>query len=90
MLAMVAKAAARSRCAGGAASTTAAVAVPVKMPADNPDSRRATSSSGTSSANRKTTALATANTAPAKSTGRRPSASDQLPKANSATSTPPA
>ena len=47
MLATVATAAARSRQLGGAASMTAAVAVPVKMPADSPDSTRPTSSSGT-------------------------------------------
>ena len=51
---------------------TAAVAVPVKTPADSPDSTRPTSSSGTESATRNTTALTSANTIPASSTGRRP------------------
>ena len=87
-LAIVAATAARSRCAGGTASTTAAVAVPVKMPADKPESRRPISSSGMSSANRNTTALTSANAAPASSTGRRPIASDQRPNTSSALSTP--
>ena len=69
---------------------TAAVAVPVKTPADSPDSTRPTSSIGTESATRKTAALASANTTPASSTGRRPMASDQRPKASSANSTAPA
>ena len=75
---------------GGAASITAAVAVPVKIPADNPESTRPTSRSGTESATRKVTALPRAKTAPATSIGRRPTASDQRPKANSANNTPPA
>lgn len=50
MLATVAPAAACSRRSSGTDSTTAAVAVPVKMPADNPDSSRPTSSNGTLSA----------------------------------------
>ena len=61
MLATVATAAARVRQLGGAASMTAAVAVPVKMPADSPDSTRPTSSIGTESATRNTAALASAN-----------------------------
>ncbi len=56
-LAAVATAAARFCHVAGAASMTAAVAVPVKMPADNPDSTRPTSSSVTESAIRNTTAL---------------------------------
>ena len=67
---------------------TAAVAVPVKMPADSPDSTRPTSSSGTESAARNTAALASAKKVPASSTGRRPMASDHRPKASSANSTP--
>ncbi|SHW35061.1 Uncharacterised protein [Mycobacteroides abscessus subsp. abscessus] len=88
MLAIVAPAAACSRRFSGTDSTTAAVAVPVKMPADSPESSRPTSSSGTLSALRKTTALAMAATAPAISTGRRPTASDQRPNSSSAASTP--
>ena len=89
-LATVATAAARFRQCGGAASMTAAVAVPVKMPADSPDNTRPTSSVGTESAARNTTALARANAVPASSIGRRPIASDQRPNASSANSTPPA
>ncbi len=89
-LAMVATAAAFVRQAGGAASMTAAVAVPVKTPADNPDSTRPTSSIGTESASRNTTALASANTTPASKSGRLPMASDQRPNTRSAKSTPPA
>jgi hypothetical protein len=44
MLAIVATAGARVRQLGGAASITAAVAVPVNSPADNPDSTRPTNS----------------------------------------------
>ncbi len=66
---------------GGATdSTTAAVAVPVKMPADRPDSSRPISSSGTLSANRNTVALASAKPSPASNIGRRPIASDQPPE----------
>ena len=90
MLATVATAAALVRHFSGAASMTAAVAVPVKMPADSPDKTRPTNSIGTESATRNTAALASANTTPASSTGRRPIASDHRPNANSANSTPPA
>lgn len=90
MLATVATAGARPRQAGGAASTTAAVAVPVNSPADRPESTRPASSTGTESANRNTTALAIANTTPASSTGRRPTVSDHRPNASNPTSTPPA
>ena len=67
---------------------TAAVAVPVKMPADSPDKTRPTSSSGTESAAKNTAALASANKVPANSSGRRPMASDHRPKARRANSTP--
>src|SRR5689334_17735935 len=89
-LAMVATAAALVRQDDGAASITAAVPVPAKMPADNPDSARPTNSSGTELAMRNTTALASAATTPTSSMGLRPTASDQLPKTTSVTSTPPA
>ena len=69
---------------------TAAVAVPVNRPADSPDSNRPASSTGTESAARNTTALPSAHSVPASSTGRRPMASDQLPKTTNANSTPPA
>ncbi len=90
MLASVAATAARSRSAGGAASTTAAVAVPVKTPAERPDSSRPIRSSGTLSAIRKITALASANRVPPSNTGRLPMASDQRPNTSSAASTPTA
>ncbi len=90
MLATVATAAARPRHFGGAASMTAAVAVPVNKPADRPDSTRPTSISCTESAVRNTAALASAATSPAASIGRLPTASDQRPNASSANSTPPA
>lgn len=90
MLATVATAAARVFQACGAASMTAAVAVPVKSPADKPDSTRPISSSGTESASRNTTALASAAATPANSMGRLPTASDQRPNTSSANSTPPA
>lgn len=90
MLATVATAAARERQLGGAASMAAAVPVPVKTPADRPDSTRPTSSTATESATRNTSAPAIANPTPANSMGRRPTASDHRPKAISATSTPPA
>ena len=89
-VATVAIAAARVRHDSGAASMTAAVAVPVKTPADSPDKTRATSNRDTESATGKPLALASANTTPASSTGRLPIASDHLPNASSANSTPPA
>jgi hypothetical protein len=57
-------------------SMTAAVAVPVKMPADMPESSRPISSCPTPPANRKTIALASAKAVAANSIGRRPVASD--------------
>lgn len=90
MLATVATAAALVFHAAGAASMTAAVAVPVKRPADRPDSSRPISSTGTESALRNTAALARAAATPASSMGRRPTASDQRPNTSSANSTPPA
>lgn len=90
ILAMVATAGARVCQRGGADSMIAAVAVPVNNPADSPDSTRPTNSWATVSALRNTTALARAHSVPASSTGRRPMASDQLPKTSSAMSTPPA
>jgi len=90
MLATVATAAALVRQFSGAASMTAAVAVPVKMPADSPDKTRPTNNIDTEWATRNTAALATANTTPASNTGRRPIASDHRPNANNANSTPPA
>ncbi len=88
MLAMVATAGARLCQVDGAASMTAAVAVPVNRPADSPDSTRPTSSCATVSAVRKTSALTRAHAVPANSTGRRPIASDQLPKSSSDANTP--
>src|SRR5262245_58386732 len=90
MLATVATAAALVRQFSGAASMTAAVAVPVKMPADNPDKTRPTNNTGTESATRNTPALATANTTPDSRTGRLPIASDHRPTSSSANSTPAA
>src|SRR5690242_17088732 len=90
MVAIVATVAARECQRGGAASMMAAVAVPVNRPADNPDSTRPTSSCGTESAIRNTTALASAATTPASSTGRLPTASDHRPNTSSANSMPPA
>jgi len=90
MLATVATAAALFRHDCGADSITAAVAVPVKMPADRPDNNRPISSWGTVAALRNITALASAHTAPARSMGRRPTVSLQRPKTSSANSTPTA
>ncbi len=90
MLETVATEAARVCQRGGAASMTAAVAVPANRPAENPDSTRPTSRTATESANRNTTPLATANATPANSTGRRPMASDHRPNTTSVNSTPPA
>ena len=90
MLATVATAAALLRHDSGAASITAAVAVPVKMPADNPDRNRPISSSGIEWAIRNTAALVSAHTAPASSIGRRPTTSLQRPNTSRANSTPTA
>ena len=90
MLAAVATGAARSRHRGGAASITAAVAAPAKIPADRPDSNRPSSSTHTGPATRNTTLLASAQPSPASSSGRRPRVSDHCPKASSAASTPAA
>jgi len=68
---------------------TAAVAVPVATPADNPDSTRPSSRSPTPVATRNTAALLTANTVASNNIGRRPTASDQRPNASSETNTPP-
>ena len=61
---MIASMPIRERQCSGAASITAAVAVPVKTPADSPLSTRATSSSGTESAARNTQALISAAATP--------------------------
>ena len=90
MFAAVANRAARERQAAGAASTTAVVAVPTKMPADRPDRTRPTSRVPVFSAIRKTTSLVMAAARPASRSGRRPSVSDQRPNASSAAKTPKA
>jgi hypothetical protein len=89
MFATVATAAARPRQLSGAASMTAAVAVPVAAPADNPDSTRPSSRSSTPVATRNTDALVNAKTIASNNIGRRPTASDQRPNASSAANTPP-
>ena len=75
---------------GGAASMTAAVAVPVKMPADSPDSTRPISSSRHRVGDQEHHGADQREPAPASSTGRRPTASDHRPNTSSATSTPTA
>src|SRR4051812_8680934 len=90
MLAAVAVADARDLHDSGAASTTAAVAAPAKIPADTPDRSRPASSIHTGPASRNTALLTRANTSPASSIGRRPSRSDHRPVSSRATSTPAA
>jgi hypothetical protein len=90
MLATVAIAVARPRHPGGAASMTAAVAVPVATPADKPDRSRPTSRSSTPVAVKNTNALPSAKTIARYNIGRRPTASDQRPNPSSAANTPPA
>jgi hypothetical protein len=67
-----------------------AVAVPVKMPADNPERTRPTSSSGSPLAVRKHTALSAESTSPGSNTRRRPIWSDSLPNSTSDAITPAA
>ena len=74
-----------------ARSTSAAVAVPVKIPAEIPDSTRPVkSSSRWSCVTRKTTALSMEATSPGNSARRRPISSDTRPKSSRAASTPTA
>jgi hypothetical protein len=88
-LAAAATAAARAFQRWGAASITAAVAVPLATPPDRPDNTLPSNRSSRPAAIRKTTALATAKTMANNNIGRRPIASDQRPNASSAASTPP-
>ncbi len=73
MLIAAASSPARSRPDSGATSTMLAVAVPVKIPADNPDSRRPASSQATSLPIRKAPADRADSTSPPMSSGLRPS-----------------
>src|ERR1700758_1982276 len=90
MLATVATAGARACQPGGAASITAAVAVPVAAPADRPDSSRPSKRSSTPVATRNTPSLPNAKAMASSKIGLRPTASDQRPNARSAASTPTA
>ncbi len=72
MLTMAARSVARARRSGGASSTSAAVAVPVKIPADSPESTRPRNSSGRPWASRNTIELAAATMIPGSSSARRP------------------
>ena len=90
MLAAVAIAGAIRRRAAGAASMTATVAVLVKMPAENPETRRPTNKISTLPPIRNKTALASDKATPAKSIGRRPIVSENCPTPMSAAMTPTA
>ncbi len=90
MLAAVAANEARPRRWRGASSITATVAVPVKSPAENPESTRPAKSSGSPPSKRKQSALAAAHPSPASSTGRRPSTSETPPATVSTAITPAA
>jgi hypothetical protein len=67
-----------------------AVAVPVKMPADNPDSTRPRNRLSTPAANRKISALTPDSTSAGSSSERRPATSDARPSRKSAPMTPSA
>ncbi len=85
-----ASSAARGRPPGGARSTIIAVATPVKIPADRPDSSRPANSAGRLSGTRKTAELAAASPSPGSRTALRPIRSDSAPNSSSAASTPTA
>jgi len=72
MFAIVATSVARPRCPGGARSTSVAAAVPVKIPAESPDSTRPSSRNPSALASRNATALSAEKPSPINSTGRRP------------------
>ena len=73
---------------GGARSTRVAVPVPVKMPADRPDSARPASRAPSPPASRNATALAADKVSPASRAGLRPIWSDSPPRNSSAAITP--
>ncbi len=68
----------------------AAVATPVKTPADTPDSSRPANRAGRLCGIRNTSELAAATASPGNSTALRPSWSDRRPTTSSAASTPTA
>jgi len=74
----------------GASSRTATVAVPVKMPAETPETARARRIAVSPSACQKRRSLTSEARRPARSIGRRPSWSDQRPTPISAAMTPKA
>jgi hypothetical protein len=90
MLAIVATSVARPRRSGGARSTSVAVAVPVKTPADSPEMTRPTSSGASALAAKKATALSADSETAASSTGRRPIWSESRPNRSSDAITPAA
>jgi len=90
MLATVAISVARPRWAGAASSVTAAVAAPLKSPAEKPENTRPTNSSGRACAARKQPALSIAKPTPTSRTGRRPSTSENDPAISRAAITPQA
>jgi hypothetical protein len=89
MFASVATSVARPALCDGATSTSVAVAVPVRVPADRPDRIRPRSSGARPPATRKTTALTADSASPSSSTARRPISSDS-PPSSSAQITPAA
>ena len=72
VLTAVATSVARERRSGAARSSSAAVAVPVKMPADRPDTNRPTNSTPSPCASRNTIELAALRPKPGSRTWRRP------------------
>ncbi len=74
----------------GASSTRVAVAVPVKIPAESPDSTRPTKRLGTSPGMRNTALEIAARRRPGRRTARRPIWSESRPKSSSAAATPTA
>ena len=90
MLTAAASRPARARPPSGARSTTVAVAVPVKIPAETPDSTRPTNSHASAPGSRKATADSADSPSPTSSMGRRPIWSDQWPNSSSPADTPTA
>ena len=90
MLAIVATSVARAAPPGPARSVIAAVAVPVKMPADRPESTRPRRIRPSPCSSRKATALSAESTRPGSSARRRPMSSESRPKSSSAEITPTA
>lgn len=90
MLLAVAIKVARCDRPGPAKSTSAAVAVPTKIPTERPDSTRPTSNGANPLATRNAPADSAAQASPPSSTRRRPSWSDALPNSTSASMTPAA